>query len=68
MPALIALTERWVLRTATESEASSERNPNAETKTPRSEGDLGAHWGAPEGALGSKSLWGVQDSDLGSGQ
>ena len=46
MPPLSALTARWVLRTAMESRASYERNPNAETKTPRSEGDLGAHWGA----------------------
>jgi hypothetical protein len=53
MPAPIVGTQPWVLRTATGNRASIERTPNAETKTPRSEVDLGAHWGAPEGALGS---------------
>lgn len=64
MPALVAATDAWVLRTATGNRVSIAPNLNTKTKTPRSEGDLGAHWGAPEGPLGAKYWWGVQDSDL----
>jgi hypothetical protein len=54
----------WVLRTATGDQASTGRKGRPETKTPRSKGDLGAHWGAPEEPGAAKYLWGVQDSDL----